>query len=290
MPPKKARNNPVSKLYVSDLDGTLLNGDGVLSDFSRTTLNQLIAEGLQFTAASGRGFASMQEVLKGLHLRLPIISYNGSFISHFDNGRHLAFKNIESNIASELLHLAHGLDCHPYVTTFDGVEDRLFYSILNNDGLRWYYDLRNSFDDPRLNYLPNLHDSLVDDAVAFTFIAEKAQALDLQTAIVESFSEHTDSHFFENIYSPDWYWLMVQDKQATKDQAVTELKTLAGITASKTVAFGDQGNDLGMVANADHGVAMSNAAPAIKMVADEVIGSHEEDSVVKYILRDFEGE
>ena len=55
----------MDRLYISDLDGTLLRNDGGISVFSRDTLNSMIADGLPFTVASARSVVSMKMILAG---------------------------------------------------------------------------------------------------------------------------------------------------------------------------------------------------------------------------------
>src|SRR5690554_6856541 len=75
-------------LYISDLDGTLLNGQAELSPVSRNLLKEMIADGLCFTVASARSVYSISQMLKGLSLNLPVIEFNGAFISDLETGRH----------------------------------------------------------------------------------------------------------------------------------------------------------------------------------------------------------
>ena len=73
-------------LFVSDLDGTLLNHNQTLSDKTRATLNSLIGEGLCFTYATARSLTSAREVTQGLNLKLPVIVYNGACVQEADSG------------------------------------------------------------------------------------------------------------------------------------------------------------------------------------------------------------
>ncbi|HEX6972345.1 MAG TPA: HAD family hydrolase, partial [Limnochordia bacterium] len=93
------------------------------------------------------------------------------------------------------------------------------------------------------------------------------------------------THYFENQYSPGWYWLTVHHWRATKDQAIRVLMQKYGLTRSELVVFGDHTNDIKMFQMADRAIAVANATEALKRHATQVIGSNEEDSVVKY-LRD----
>ena len=70
------------ELFVSDLDGTLLNKNAELSVNTKNILNRLIEKGLKFTVATARTYASAGKILNGLNLELPIILMNG--VSVFD--------------------------------------------------------------------------------------------------------------------------------------------------------------------------------------------------------------
>jgi hydroxymethylpyrimidine pyrophosphatase-like HAD family hydrolase len=61
-----------------------------------------------------------------------------------------------------------------------------------------------------------------------------------------------------------------------------------GIDKSQVVAFGDMPNDIPMLTWAGHGVAMGNAHPAVKEVADEVGLTNDEDGVARYLANTFD--
>ena len=67
----------MKKLYISDLDGTLLSPDATLTKRSVSILNDLINQGLLFTVATARSIASVKYILKDLKLTLPLILMNG---------------------------------------------------------------------------------------------------------------------------------------------------------------------------------------------------------------------
>lgn len=64
-------------LYVSDLDGTLLNSDALLGEGVPERLNRLIEEGLCFTVATARTYATVNSIMKDVHLTYPMILMNG---------------------------------------------------------------------------------------------------------------------------------------------------------------------------------------------------------------------
>ncbi|MCL2079415.1 MAG: HAD hydrolase family protein [Oscillospiraceae bacterium] len=76
---------------------------------------------------------------------------------------------------------------------------------------------------------------------------------------------------------------MIMHKDATKAKALTQLARLWGISQSEIVAFGDDSNDIDMLAYVGVGVAMGNAINEVKAVADFVCNTNNNDGVAKWI-------
>ena len=77
-------------LYVTDLDGTLLNRQDRVSPFSIRTINELVKKGMLFTYATARSLVSASKVTEGLSTNIPVIAYNGAFILQPSSGAVLA--------------------------------------------------------------------------------------------------------------------------------------------------------------------------------------------------------
>lgn len=275
-------------LYVSDLDGTLLRSDATLSDFSRTHLARLLDEGLQFTVASARSVVSMQALLAGLPLRLPVIELNGAMVSDLATGHHRVIHAVEPGLLAELYALVLERGHVPFISSFDGRVDCLYYSQAVNEGMRWYVRDRHEARDRRLRRTPDLRECLDQQIVAVTLVDRLEPMQDMAGAVAERFAEALATNFFENGYSPGWFWLTIHDRRATKDQAVRDLMDLVGVGPRDVVAFGDHWNDMRMFRMAGTAVAVGNATDELKAHATEIIGTNDDDSVVKYILRDWQ--
>lgn len=87
-------------LYVSDLDGTLLNNQQKLDDEAVNILNQLIEQGNHFTVATARSIESVREILKDVHLKLPIILINGVFVYDPIQSQNIQSKYLPVSLAS----------------------------------------------------------------------------------------------------------------------------------------------------------------------------------------------
>lgn len=80
----------MNKLYVTDLDGTLLNRQDRVSPFSIRVINGLVDKGLLFTYATARSLVSASRVTEGLNTKIPVIAYNGAFIFQPSTGEILS--------------------------------------------------------------------------------------------------------------------------------------------------------------------------------------------------------
>ena len=113
-------------LYISDLDGTLLNSEASLSEFTKETLNQLIQEGMLFTYATARSSISACAVTQGLNVKLPVIVYNGTFIKDLFNGEFLV-SNYFGDEVKDLLDDLMEHDIYPIVYSYMNQEEKFTY-------------------------------------------------------------------------------------------------------------------------------------------------------------------
>jgi len=139
-------------LYIADLDGTLLNRESRVSEYSRETLNKLMKEGLPLTYATARSFASSSIVTKELSLSLPVIVYNGGFLVGPATGKRL-YKNLfRPEQIREVSQTLIKAGISPLVYSFiNGIERVSWIYSGENGGLRHYIDSRKG--DSRLTPL-----------------------------------------------------------------------------------------------------------------------------------------
>ncbi|MBB6480410.1 HAD-IIB family hydrolase [Spirochaeta isovalerica] len=270
------------QLYITDLDQTLLQPDGTLSPFATRNLNNMIAKGINFTVASARSVVSQQIILNKLELKLPVIEFNGSFISDLKTGTHQVINQLSPSDLLAAADLFDSKGLHYFLSTFDGHQDRLYYSRTDNEGEQWYVLDREKAGDRRLTETVDRRNHFNEMIVCLTVI-NRIEELEPIALILEKTGESVEIHIQENQYTPGWYWLTVHSSKATKDQAIRTLALSVGMENYAITAFGDNTNDLKMLKAADCGVAVENALPPVKAAADKIIGHHRNDSVVRYI-------
>ena len=270
-------------LYISDLDGTLLNSQASLSEFARSTLEQMLARGLLFTVASARNVISIRTALDHLPLRLPVIDENGAFVSDLSTGRHETAQGIDPGDLDTITSLSSRLGMIPFVSTFDNTQDHLYCPAATNPGMQWYIDALVGHKDPRVRQMDNLSDHLNNGVVCLSYIDTREQ-LEIFKEELGILKGSICANLFDVDYFPGWPWLTVLDARANKAEAINTLRRTHFLQNCRLVVFGDQMNDLSMFAIADHAVAVKNATEEVKAAADEVVGSYVEDAVVRYIL------
>lgn len=278
---------PRPVVYVVDLDGTLLHDDGRLSLSSRQTLAELLADGAPIAIASARSRASIRSLVAGLDIALPVVECNGSFVTDLASGEHLWLRHLEARVAEGLFQAITAAGHAPFAVTVDAEGDRLYAPPPGNAGMAWYLRDRQQIGDDRLTQVDDVRVCLADRVVSYTVIDAQAPMRRLHGQLEATWDGQVRAHCWNNEYDPGWFWLTVHDHRATKALALRELLALRGLAGAEVIAFGDQVNDVDLLRAADRGIAVANAVPEVKAVADEVIGANTEDSVARYIQADW---
>jgi len=131
-----------SRLFVSDLDGTLLQRNGRLSDYAVAGLEALTKKGIPFTVASGRSFASIRHALEPLQLQLPIISSDGALISSFDDPAPLHLFSMDVDPLDELVAFLRNEGFHPVLDQWTGTANVSVGAPPQNPVEHWYHDFK----------------------------------------------------------------------------------------------------------------------------------------------------
>jgi Cof subfamily protein (haloacid dehalogenase superfamily) len=268
-------------LYVSDLDFTLLDSNAVLKPEDTQTLKSLIQRGLNFTYATARSWTSASQITKSLDLKLPIITHNGAFIMYPDTGNIIRSFTIDNEKITNFLSAARDYNLYPLVyNLIDGVERVLWVKDHENSGINNYLDSRRG--DKRLYGVNTFEELNRGQVYCIIVIAVKDELLPL----VDMIKSDTDfsSFFAKDAYLGD-YWLEIHDSKATKASGINWFREKYGF--ERIICFGDNLNDISMFQAADEGYAVINACDELKSIADDIIGSNEDNSVVKFIEKHF---
>ena len=264
-------------LYISDLDGTLLDEEGCLSNESKESLIKLMALDVQFTVASARSVQSIQRLLEDIPLTLPVVAFNGAYISDFKTGQHYIINSIEKEIAHSLFEMLIPFGVLSSLHT-NGI-DELYHSGEVSIGTTDY--IKDREHDLNVKVSPIEVIPMDAEVMAFTVIDTKTNILDLKKKLSSYDNIIVDA--WEDMYYKPWYWLSIHSNQSTKAHGIKALKEMMTMSVDQLIVFGDNTNDIEMFSIADRSCAVDNAVDSLKNIADEIIGSHVDDSVVRKI-------
>lgn len=265
-------------LYLSDLDGTLLNSEAQLSDFVANTLNELIGAGLIFSYATARSLYTAQKITAALKIDFPVITYNGAFVVNHTTGEMLLSNYFSQSEAEYIQNVLSQSQIHPLVYAhIDGIEKFSFFSERLNAGKQHFLDHRKG--DIRRREVAFPETVYKGDLFYFCCIGEEDELAPVYNLL------KTDPRFY-CIFARDIYsgaqWLEILPVNATKANAALWLKQHLG--CDRIVSFGDAKNDLPLFEISDECYAVENAAPELKEKATSVIASNNQDGVVKWLI------
>lgn len=276
------------KLFVSDLDFTLLGRDGTLSSSAARRLNDLISSGLIFTVATARSAPSIRHLLSGVALELPVIELNGAILRDLQSGHILQHYGLGMDTARSVnqCFLEQGLA--PYVSGLIGDQNPLYVPERHNKGMQWFLDEKVRYGDPRLQEAPEdpiLANPDLEDVLCFVYLGSKAEIERIAATVAECVADVLIVTY-ANHYIGGWE-IVIAAPRANKGHAVamlvSHLRAERSLHVRETTAFGDSSNDLEMLDAVDNAVAVGNATDAVKARAGEVIGHHSEDAVLDYL-------
>ncbi len=249
-------------LVVSDVDGTLLPRDKVLTDGTRLAVRKLYEAGIGFTIVSSRPTIGMGFLIAPLAIGLPIGAFNGSSIVDAQ------LRPIEQHLIAPQV----AQRCLDVLSAF-GVDIWLFTSdrwyTRNPDGEYVPHEKRAIKADPAIiaDFVPHLSD--VCKIVGSSPDAELLQRC--EAAMKEAVGADATAVRSQS------YYLDVTPPGCDKGTFVAAMAERLGISTDCVATIGDMENDLAMFASSGISFAMGNAADNVKQRATHVTGSNERD-------------
>lgn len=267
------------RLFVSDLDGTLLNSDAKISETTARIINDALEQGLNFTISTARTPTTALQIVDKLNLRLPVMMMNGVLVYDMTSKRYIKKEAMDTNIIMVLLGLikVKGLNCFLY-----GLENEQFvayYDSVESTSLNYFRNERIMKYDKKFTEVEDL--SLVAGReIIYCMLREpkvKLEGLYRELSVVKG----VKAEFYPDIYSDDYYMLEIYSDRASKKEAVDYLRGAGRFDS--VVGFGDNLNDKALMEASDYFYAVANAQPQIQSLAHSIIPSNDEDGVARFI-------
>lgn len=267
------------KLYISDLDGTLLNQQGEVSEHTKEMLSQYIQQGVAFSINTSRTPATVFHILRGIPLNVPVGMMNGVLVYNPAQKEYIKVHSLSRETAMVVLGIIklHHLQCFMYTleqeqlyTYYDSIESRALNKF-RNERIMKYDKVFTAVEDLSL---------CADRGVIYFCLREERRLLeglcrDLQAV------KGVRGMLYEDVYNPEWTYLEIYSDKASKAEAVKEIKEWGCF--DYVIGFGDSTNDKPMFEACDETYAVSNAIKEIQQLATGIIPSNQEDGVVRHI-------
>ncbi|HIZ16905.1 MAG TPA: HAD family hydrolase [Firmicutes bacterium] len=249
------------KMIITDLDGTLLKSRNEISLFTKEVFIKLKEKNIKTAIATGRSWCYSKVYADAIGAEGAVV-HNGCVV--MDNGEVIYRTGLDIDTMEKVL--SRSLSEIPDIKIAIEIEDDMF---ANFDVTRYW---------PGRTYI------YTDFKISPKQPAEK---------IVVALPSPESREIFEKII-PDGFYIedveegvcIVLRKGATKENAIKVLASRYGINMEEIAVFGDYINDIGMLKSCGIGIAMENADPALKNVADYICKSNENDGVADFINTD----
>ncbi|TGE70924.1 Cof-type HAD-IIB family hydrolase [Weissella confusa] len=257
------------KLITIDIDDTLVNTAKQVTPRVKTALQEATAQGVKVVLTTGRPLPGVQEYLDELGLNHQddqyAITYNGGVVQT-TNGEELGGKELAYSDYLRLREVADELGAYLQVETIDA-------AYTSAKEINYWASRENFLIKMPLIIKPVDEMDPNDHYVKFMFIGDEADIDSWRDALP---ADVKDAYY---IVKSTPQHLEFMHKDATKGSGLLTLAAKLGIDQSETMALGDQQNDITMIEAAGLGVAMGNAVPEVKAVADVEATTQNTDGV-----------
>lgn len=269
----------MKRLYLSDLDGTLLDSSGRISDFTVNAINSCIKDGFHFAFATARSVYSASKIMSEVNIDSPCILMNGVSIYDLKRNIYLVNEYIPTDASAEIISAfrENGIQCFMY-KIHEGILSCYFTEITDRVMQSFAEERKNRYNKPFIQ-CNDLMDEADSETVYFTVMDEYEKVLPVKKAAAGIAG--VDFAFYEDTYTGKWY-LEIFSSAASKANGVKKLRKDYGF--DEIVCFGDNLNDIPMFNESDVKIAVENARPEIMARADHITLSNDNDGVAKYLL------
>lgn len=279
------------RLLALDLDGTLLNSRGEVTNHTRQTLEQVRKSGVKVALVTGRRFRDARPLALELGVDVPVIAHNGALTKHARTLETVAVVLLPVTAAREALRIGRRMNANLLVSDDYQGAGVMVYDHLSGDNpavlryVAWAKLVHGEDGGNGVLEVDSLEDYLDHDPVHVAFSGNCAAIAELEQTLCQELGD-TVKIFRTSYPRKDFALLDLVHPEVSKGSGVAAAANELGIARSEVLAIGDNFNDLEMLRFAGTGVVMANAEPALRQLPDLYgTGSNDEDGVAQAIER-----
>ncbi len=264
------------ELVVFDLDGTLLDDDGNVSAETAGLVKQLSAMNVKFSIATGRLLSAVTEIADQLEIKIPLITLDGTLIQRYPAGESIFQKHLPEKYVHRALKLADQyllkiVLCHPSAVYF--TEENVHEAFMKTK-------LGAKFQ--KVASYENYSDDTLEVLIAGDYFDNMKHVSKLMTF------PHTfgvKRSLYKSNQMGGTYMLEIRRMGCSKGEGMKKLLKHLKIKPSRTAVIGDWYNDKSLFETGALKVAMSNAVPDLKRIADVVTKKDNNEGGVAEFLK-----
>ncbi len=271
-----------NKLFVFDIDGTLLPEGGMLPQESIDAIKLIHEHHDLAVLATGRAYVQTIEIAKQLGIKKYLICASGATITRLDNNETTIRSVIPKKIFDYFINLAQITKRQLNIKLVDRAIKYYFgdnaHQEINHNSDFWKKGgtLNPTYDD-----FKNIDQDVDLKKVIAISLKAEPEIINRYFDQVKNEIQLLDHDFSTMIVSN--VYLEVYKKGINKSHAIKSIIEAEKINLEDVYVFGDSNNDIEMINDFHHGIAMGNATDDVKAVANEVISSCKDNGVYQYI-------
>ncbi len=254
----------------TDLDGTLFNSRSEVSEKNREAIRRFTAQGGSFGISTGRGPVNAKHMLPGVELKDWSVVLNGGEAYNYKDGTAAAQVYLPKEPAEALM--AWVIAQFPEVNIMLCTEDGLLFPSDPACENRWFVDTHQPME------IVSLEEAKKYPWLKILFCAPMEILKQIEAHGVETGAEGP----MESIYTSPVY-IEYMPPKVNKGRCLRSLRQQPSLRGRRFIAVGDYTNDLELLEEADVAVAVANALPEVKKIADHVTCSNDEDAIAYLI-------
>ena len=267
-------------LYVSDLDGTLLNSNSIVSENSKLIINRGIELGLLFSVATARTPATVMKLLEDVKVQLPMVLMTGALT--YDKHRNIytdvrSFSEKTTEVITGIIE-DKGLSAFMYIV--DNNHLKVFYKEARSELEKRFIKEREGSPYKTFHIVNSYYKLSHSHVPVLFFIMDDFKKLDALREEIKDI-RGINTFCYRDIFDTSKGYLEIFSEGTSKAEAVKRLASAAA--ADRLIVFGDNLNDLPMFSIADESYAMENAFPEVKAAATGIIKSNDQDGVAEFL-------
>lgn len=261
------RNQPL--LIAIDLDGTLLTDEKNITPRTKSALQEASRQGHKVVISTGRPFRSSKRYYEELQLDTPVVNFNGALVHHpLENDWGVFHYPLDMKIAQQVIEMSNDF----------GVQN-IMMEVLDEVYLRQHDEvIVNTFFDPETN-INRLPEHLHIHPTSLLIQPHEQHSKELRNYLAETHAEVIN----HRQWKAPWHVIEIVKAGLSKAIGLERIASTYDILAENIIAFGDEDNDFEMIEFAGTGVAMGNAIPKLKEIANEITLTNEEDGIALFL-------